>query len=40
MTFEIKFAVKIDTDKKKSPAKSTKGKTQSQSQTTVILTQK
>ena len=37
--FKITVAVKID-GKKKSPAKTTKGKTQNQSQTAVIINQK
>lgn len=40
MTIELKFSIKLDTDKKKDPAKTTKGKTQSQSQSTVIVNQK
>lgn len=38
MTIEIKFVIKIE--KKKSPAKSNKGNTQSQSQTAIIINQK
>lgn len=39
MTIEFKITLKID-GKKKSPAKTTKGKSQSQSQSTVIINQK
>ena len=38
MTVEIKFTIKIE--KKKSPAKSNKGNTQSNSQSTIIINQK
>lgn len=38
MTFEIKLTIKVE--KKKSPAKATKGATQSQSQSIDILIQK
>lgn len=38
MTIEIKFVIKIE--KKKSPAKSQKGNTQSISQSTIIIAQK
>lgn len=40
MTIEFKITFTIKDEKKKSPAKATKGKTQSQSQSTVIINQK
>ena len=39
MTIEFKITIKID-EKKKSPVKTTKGQTQSNSQTTAIIVQK
>ena len=39
MTFEFKVSVKIVPEKKKSPAKTPKSKTQSNSQSTVIINQ-